>query len=77
MTLKLHTQTTFSREIERLVREKKMSYFDAVCDYCREYNIEPETVPKLLTQQIKLCIESEATELNLINRGQKKPKILE
>lgn len=77
MTLKLHTQTTFSREIERLVREKKISYFDAVCDYCKEYNIEPETVPKLLTPQIKSYIELEATDLNLINRGQRKPKILE
>lgn len=77
MTLKLHTQTSFSREIERLVREKKVTYFDAVCDYCKEFNIEPETVPKLLTQQIKGLIETEATELNMINRGQKKPKILE
>ena len=77
MTLKLHTQTSFSREIERLVREKQISYFDAVCEFCKDSNIEPETVPKLLNQQIKACIESEAIELNLINRGKKKPKTLE
>lgn len=77
MTLKIHTQIAFSREIEKMVHEKKMGYFEAVCDYCKEFGIEPESVPKLLTQQIKQSIETEATELHLIKRGHRKPKILE
>jgi hypothetical protein len=77
MALKLHTQISFSHEIEKIVREKNICYFDAVCDFCRECQIEPENVPKLLTQQIKQQIEQEATELNLINRGRKKTNILE
>ena len=76
MTLKLHTQTTFSKEIERIVREEKVTYFEAVCDYMAENKIEPETVPKLLSARIKEIIEAEATDLNLINRGKKRAKFL-
>lgn len=77
MTLKLHTQASFSREIERIVRDKKIGYFEAVCECCKDLNIEPETIPKLINQQIKCFIEQEAIELNLLNRGQKKLKTLE
>ena len=70
--LKLHTQATFSREIEKMVRELKIGYWEAVCEYCEQTGLEPETVPKLLSQQIKAQIEEEATALNLINRGEKK-----
>ena len=74
MGLKLHTQTTFSKEIEKMVREHKITYFEAVCDYTTSNNIEPETVPKLLTARIKEIIEVEAADLNLIHRGKKRAK---
>ena len=74
MSLKLQTQTSFSKEIERVVREQKITYFEAVCDYIAKNNIEPESVPKLLTARIKEIIEVEATDLNLINRGKKRAK---
>lgn len=76
MSLKLHTQISFSKEIERIVRENKVTYFEAVCDYITSNNIEPETVPKLLTTRIKEIIEVEATDLNLINRGKKRSKFV-
>lgn len=76
MTLKVHTQTTFSQEIERIVRQNKITYFEAVCDYVAENNIEPETVPRLLNVTIKQKIELEATELNMINRGKRSAKLL-
>lgn len=76
MSLKLHTQSTFSKEIERIVRDQKVTYFEAVCDYMAANNIEPETVPKLLTARIKEIIEVEATDLNLIHRGKKRAKFV-
>lgn len=76
MTLRVHTQTTFSQEIERIVREDKITYFEAVCDYMANNNIEPETVPRLLNGTIKKKIEAEATDLNLLNRGKKPAKLL-
>lgn len=75
MTLKIHTQTTFSQEIEKIVRQTKVTYFEAVCDYITSNNIEPETVPRLLNVSIKQKIEAEATDLNLINRGKKPAKL--
>ena len=76
MTLRIHTQSTFSQEIERIVRETKVTYFEAVCDYIADNNIEPESVPRLLNITIKQKIEAEATDLNLINRGKKPAKLL-
>jgi Phage late-transcription coactivator len=76
MTLRVHTQTTFSQEIERIVRENKITYFEAVCDYMALNNIEPETVPRLLNITIKKKIEAEATDLNLLNRGKRPAKLL-
>lgn len=73
--LKVHTQSSFSQAIEKMVREKKLSYFDAVCDYMSQNNIEPESVPRLINIQIKQKIEAEATDLNLINRGKKRAKL--
>lgn len=75
MTLKIHTQTTFSQEIEKLVRQTKVTYFEAVCEYIAANNIEPETVPRLLNVSIKQKIEAEATDLNMINRGNKPAKL--
>lgn len=75
MTLRVHTQTTFSQEIEKIVREQKVTYFEAVCDYITLNNIEPESVPRLLNTTIKQKIETEATDLNLINRGKKPSKL--
>jgi hypothetical protein len=75
MTLKIHTQTTFSQEIEKIVRQTKVTYFEAVCEYIASNNIEPETVPRLLNISIKQKIEAEATDLNLINRGKKPAKL--
>jgi len=76
MTLKVHTQTTFSQEIEKIVRENKVTYFEAVCDYMSANNIEPESVPRLLNISIKQKIEAEAIDLNLLNRGKKPAKLL-
>lgn len=76
MTLKIHTQTTFSQEIEKIVRETKVTYFEAVCDYMSANNIEPESVPRLLNISIKQKIEAEAIDLNLLNRGKKTAKLL-
>jgi hypothetical protein len=74
LPIKVHTQSTFMKEIEKIVREQKVTYLEAMCDYIKANNIEPETVPKLLGTRLKQIIESEATDLNLINRGKKRAK---
>lgn len=75
MTQKIHNQTTFCQTIEKLVREKRITYFEAVCEYMNDNNLDPEIVPKLINRYIKLKIQAEATDLNLINRGKKPAKL--
>ena len=76
MTLKLYTQLTFSETIESLVREKRISYLDAVLYYTQTNQIEPESVSKLLSANLKSKIEQEAQDLHLIKRGKRKLKVL-
>jgi hypothetical protein len=75
MSLKLHTQQSFSDEIERLVNKLNISYLDAILHYCAEAKIEVDTIGRLLSKPIKHKLEAEATELNLINRGKKHAKL--
>lgn len=75
MNIKIHNQTSFCQEIEKIVIEQNVTYFEAVCDYMTYNNIEPETIPKLINVNIKQRIQAEATDLNLLNRGKKPAKL--
>jgi hypothetical protein len=77
MALKLHTQLSFTQEIERLVEETCASYLEVVSEYIQEHQIDPKVVPNLLNQEIRFKIEKEATDLNMINRGKKKLRRLD
>ena len=43
----------FSMHIEQIVRDKKISYMDAVLQYCKENFIEPQDVAKLVNKSLK------------------------
>jgi len=75
MNLKIHNQSTFCQEIEKIVREQNVTYFEAICDYMQENNIEPETISKLINLNIRQQVHAEATDLNLLNRGKKPAKL--
>lgn len=59
----MNTQT-FSMKIEQVVKEKRISYFDAVLWYCENNEIEIETGAKLINSIIKKKIEAEANQNN-------------
>ena len=59
--------------IEQLVKEKELSYMDAVLHYAQKSEIEPEAMAKMLNQSIKDKIEVEAQELHLLKRTAKLP----
>jgi len=59
--------------IEKLVREKKLSYMDAVLHYADTSDIEPEAMAKMLNQSIRDKIEVEAQNLNMLKRTAKLP----
>jgi len=58
----------FASDIESLVHESKLSYIDAIVEYCEENNIEIETVKKLVSKPLREKIRFEATELNFLKK---------
>jgi len=59
--------------IEKLVKDKKLSYMEAVLHYAQTSEIEPEAMAKMLNQSVKDKIEVEAQELHLMKRTAKLP----
>ena len=57
----------FSLEIEKIVKEKKISYMEAVLWYCEQNDIDPGTVSPLVSKSLKEKIKVEAVDLRLIN----------
>ena len=59
--------------IEQIVKEKELSYMEAVWHYAKISEIEPEAMAKMLNQSIKDKIEVEAQNLNMLKRTAKLP----
>lgn len=64
--MKITRSKEFRQNIEQIVREKEISYWDAINVYCFEHNIEPETIRRLITDDLKKILEQELNELNLL-----------
>ena len=64
----LNTSKTFSINIENLAKEKNITHMEAVLDYCRRNNLEPDTVGSLISKSLKDKIEANARELNFLPR---------
>ena len=62
------TSKEFVIIIEKLKREKKISYIDAIVSYCEKNNIETDTVGKSISKPLKEKIEVEARNLNLLQK---------
>tara|TARA_R110000823_G_scaffold269854_3_gene389552 strand:+ start:1513 stop:1737 length:225 start_codon:yes stop_codon:yes gene_type:complete len=62
------TKKRFSAMTEEIVRTKKMSYIDAIVHLCEENKIEIEDSKKYINTIIKDKIESEAMDLNFLEK---------
>lgn len=56
----------FSLYIEQVVREKRLSYMDAILAYCKENFLEPEDVAKLINKSLKDKLEMDFREANYL-----------
>ena len=59
--------------IVQIVRDTELSYMEAVLDYAKNSEIEPEAMAKMLNQSIKDKIEVEAQNLNMLKKTGKLP----
>ena len=60
----------FSLKIESIVKEKRITYMDAVVLYCEENDIDTSTVSSLISKSLKEKIKLEAVNLRML----KEPK---
>jgi len=56
----------FSLNIEGVVKEKKISYMDAVILYCEENDIDISTAKPLISKSLKEKIKLEATNKRML-----------
>jgi len=67
---KFFCSTRFTQEVESLVKKNlDMNYIDAIIYFCDNNNIDLESVPKLLSKQLKEKLKYEATELNFLKKS--------
>ncbi len=64
----IRTPTQFVAEVEKIVKEKKMTCLDACLDYARTANIEIETIASLIkgSQVLKSKIQADAEDQRLL-----------
>ena len=60
------TSKEFSLKIENIVKEKKITYMDAVVWYCEQNEIDTGTVSNLISKSLKEKIKLEATNLKML-----------
>lgn len=67
----IKSSSDFVRDIERIVCDKNVDYFEAVIHYCDKNNIEIETAAVLVKQNntLKAKIQFEAENLNMVKRS--------
>ena len=56
----------FSLKIESVVKEKLISYMDAVVWYCEQNGLDTSQVSSLISKSLKEKIQVEATNLNML-----------
>lgn len=67
------TKNKFSKTIEYIVREKNLTYIDAILYFCETNNVDEEDVKKYVSGPIKSKVEAEAMKLNFLPRCNELP----
>ena len=63
----------FTQIIEKTVREKRITYIDAIVWYCEKNEIDISTVNPLVSKHLKQKIQVEAEHLNFLPKTAKLP----
>ena len=66
ITKRFRSSNEFSIYIDECVFSKKITYMDAVINYCTEMEIDVESIGSLINQKLKEKIQVEAEQANLI-----------
>ena len=67
------TKPKFSKLVEAVVRQDRLSHMEAILYLCEKYEIEPEDCKKYVSNVIKDKLEAEAMNLNFIPKSNELP----
>ena len=56
----MQSAKSFSLEVEKLALEKKITHMEAVLEYCKEHQLEPDSVGRLISKSLKDCFSGTA-----------------
>ena len=60
------TPNKFAFIIENMVKEKKISYIDAILEYCKTHEIDPSNTKSMINKTLKEKVAHEAQNLNML-----------
>ena len=60
------TPNKFAFIIENIVKEKKISYIDAILEYCKTHEIDPSNTKSMINKTLKEKVAFEAQNLNML-----------
>ena len=66
MTDTILTPNKFALIVENIVKDKKISYIDAILDYCTDNEIDPANSRSMINKTLKEKIAYEAQNLNML-----------
>lgn len=58
--------TEFSKYIEEIVRDTKLTYMEAVLKYCSDNFLEPDDIKKMLSKPLIEKIKNDMVDENMI-----------
>jgi len=67
------TKARFTAMVEETVKNKKISYMEAIILLCEQNKLELEDMKKYVSDPIKEKLEAEAVSLNFLPRGNQLP----
>ena len=73
MEFDIITPTKFSLLIEQIVQTKHITYMDACLEYCKEKEIEPNSLGRLVNKALKQKIQMEAEALHFLPKTNSLP----
>jgi len=66
------TPSNFSLIIENMVKDLKISYIDAILEYCKKNDIDPSNTRSMINKTLKEKITYEAQGLNMLKEKSSK-----
>jgi Phage late-transcription coactivator len=73
MSLSANNSESFAKHIERMVHDQKMTYIEAVLDFCEKRRLEPEAVVPYLSTKMKTAMAKEGVDLHLLHPRRELP----